>query len=127
MLSTNTTIGQEALKSRGLNFEGHFYWISIGALFGFAVLFNIGFILALSFLKCKFHFIFIVFNLPSYIIHVDSRSFYKSSAPGSSSGAIISQEKLSQLQRTKNSHDGEHEREDSKVQTPKTNILSDKG
>ncbi|KAJ0536569.1 putative ABC transporter, P-loop containing nucleoside triphosphate hydrolase [Helianthus annuus] len=37
--------------SRGLDFEGYYYWISIGALFGFVLLFNIGFILALSYLK----------------------------------------------------------------------------
>ncbi|XP_030503175.2 pleiotropic drug resistance protein 3 isoform X2 [Cannabis sativa] len=87
MLTTNTTIGQETLMSRGLNFDGYLYWISVGALFGFAILFNVGFILALSFFK----------------------------SPKSSSGAIISQEKLSQLQRT-----GVHQKEDSNVWTPKT-------
>ncbi|KAL3515877.1 hypothetical protein ACH5RR_022779 [Cinchona calisaya] len=51
MLPSNTTIGQETLESRGLNFSGHFFWISVGALFGFTLFFNIGFILALSFLK----------------------------------------------------------------------------
>ncbi|KAI3676032.1 hypothetical protein L1987_85628 [Smallanthus sonchifolius] len=49
--STNTTIGLQTLKSRGLDFEGYYYWISLGALFGFALLFNIGFILALSYFK----------------------------------------------------------------------------
>ncbi|KAJ0734531.1 putative ABC-type sulfate transporter [Helianthus annuus] len=51
MTSTNTTIGQQTLQSRGLDFEGYYYWISLGALFGFVLLFNIGFILALSYLK----------------------------------------------------------------------------
>ncbi|KAF4389693.1 hypothetical protein F8388_009826 [Cannabis sativa] len=97
-LSTNTTLGEEALKSRGLNFDGYLYWISLGALVGFFILFNVGFILSLSFLK----------------------------SPGSSSGAIISQEKLSQLQRSKSSNNGTHEKRDSKVQTPKTNIHTDK-
>ncbi|XP_022872901.1 pleiotropic drug resistance protein 3-like [Olea europaea var. sylvestris] len=50
-LSGNTTVGQETLESRGLSFGGHLYWISVGALFGFIVLFNIGFTLALSFSK----------------------------------------------------------------------------
>lgn len=54
MLSTGTTIGEETLESRGLNFDGYLYWISLGALFGFALVFNFGFILALSFLKRKF-------------------------------------------------------------------------
>lgn len=49
----NTTLGQKTLENRGLDFGGEFYWISIGALFGFAVFFNIAFTLALSFLKRK--------------------------------------------------------------------------
>ncbi|KAJ9557262.1 hypothetical protein OSB04_011876 [Centaurea solstitialis] len=49
--STNTTIGVRTLQSRGLDFDGYFFWISLGALFGFALLLNIGFILALSYLK----------------------------------------------------------------------------
>lgn len=51
MMSTNTTIGLQILQSRGLDFDGYYYWISLGALFGFALLFNIGFIMALSYLK----------------------------------------------------------------------------
>nr|GMD03507.1 pleiotropic drug resistance protein 3 [Ipomoea batatas] len=51
MLPTNMTIGEEVLESRGLNFDGYLYWVSIGALFGFIILFNLGFTLALSFLK----------------------------------------------------------------------------
>ncbi|XP_059652222.1 pleiotropic drug resistance protein 3-like isoform X3 [Cornus florida] len=51
MLPTNTTLGQETLESRGLNFNAYFFWISLGALFGFTMIFNIGFTLALSFLK----------------------------------------------------------------------------
>jgi hypothetical protein len=62
MLSTNITLGREILESRGLNFNGYLYWISLGALFGVALAFNIGYILALSFLKCKF-IIVIIFEL----------------------------------------------------------------
>ncbi|XP_019169567.1 PREDICTED: pleiotropic drug resistance protein 3-like isoform X1 [Ipomoea nil] len=51
MSPTNMTIGEEVLESRGLNFDGYLYWVSIGALFGFTILFNLGFTLALSFLK----------------------------------------------------------------------------
>ncbi|KAJ9557166.1 hypothetical protein OSB04_011780 [Centaurea solstitialis] len=51
MMPTNTTIGQQILQSRGLDFDGYYFWISVGALFGFAMLFNIGFILALTYLK----------------------------------------------------------------------------
>ncbi|XP_021594312.1 pleiotropic drug resistance protein 3 [Manihot esculenta] len=49
--SANTTIGQQILEIRGLNYQDYFYWISIGVLIGFTVLFNFGFILALTFLK----------------------------------------------------------------------------
>ncbi|KAK7848318.1 pleiotropic drug resistance protein 3 [Quercus suber] len=77
MLSTNNTIGQEILESRGLNFDGYLYWISLGALFGFIIVFNIGYVLALTFLK----------------------------SPGSSR-AVISHEKLSQIQGSEDSRDG---------------------
>ncbi|KAL0348160.1 UNVERIFIED_CONTAM: Pleiotropic drug resistance protein 3 [Sesamum angustifolium] len=66
--SGNTTVGHRTLENRGLSFDGHLFWISVAALFGFAVLFNIGFTLALSFVKA------------------------------SRSRAIISMEKLSELQ-----------------------------
>ncbi|KAF8034804.1 hypothetical protein BT93_C0965 [Corymbia citriodora subsp. variegata] len=51
ILSGNTTIGHAALESRGLNFDGNLFWMSIGALLGFTLLFNIGFIWALNFVK----------------------------------------------------------------------------
>ncbi|KAJ8439251.1 hypothetical protein Cgig2_030186 [Carnegiea gigantea] len=66
---SNATLGQEILQSRGLQFDDYYYWISVGALFGFSLLANVGYTLALSLLK----------------------------APGTSA-AIISREKLSQLQ-----------------------------
>ncbi|XP_060969402.1 pleiotropic drug resistance protein 3 [Cannabis sativa] len=50
-VSGNTTLGHQTLESRGLNFESYFYWISIGALIGLTVLFNVGFTLALTFMK----------------------------------------------------------------------------
>ncbi|XP_038903616.1 pleiotropic drug resistance protein 3-like isoform X2 [Benincasa hispida] len=47
----NTTIGHEVLQSRGLDYPQSLYWISLAALFGFALIFNIGFVLALTFLN----------------------------------------------------------------------------
>ncbi|XWS08431.1 hypothetical protein CRYUN_Cryun40dG0002000 [Craigia yunnanensis] len=47
----NTTVGKDVLTSHGLNFDGYFYWISFGALLGFTILFELGFILALIYLK----------------------------------------------------------------------------
>uniref|UniRef100_A0A9I9CX19 ABC transporter domain-containing protein n=1 Tax=Cucumis melo TaxID=3656 RepID=A0A9I9CX19_CUCME len=64
---SNVTIGHIILQSRGLDYHQYFYWISLAALFGFALLFNFGFALALTFLN-----------------------------PPGSSTAIISYEKLSQ-------------------------------
>ncbi|XP_039114164.1 pleiotropic drug resistance protein 3-like isoform X2 [Dioscorea cayenensis subsp. rotundata] len=64
----NTTIGNIVLKSHGLDFESYFYWVALGALLGFAFLFNLGFVLALTF-----------------------------SRPIGKSCAIISREKLSQI------------------------------
>ncbi|CAN6460441.1 unnamed protein product [Victoria cruziana] len=49
--SGNTTVGHQVLMSRGLDFPGYFYWISVGALSGFTVLLNIGFMLALTYMK----------------------------------------------------------------------------
>ncbi|KAK8959475.1 ABC transporter G family member 34 [Platanthera guangdongensis] len=46
-----STIGKAILKSRSMFVNGYWYWISIGALFGFTVLFNICFILALTYLN----------------------------------------------------------------------------
>jgi ABC-type multidrug transport system ATPase subunit/ABC-type multidrug transport system permease subunit len=51
MLPMNTTIGEETLEEHGLKFSRHVFWIAVGALFCFTLVFNIGFTLALSFLK----------------------------------------------------------------------------
>lgn len=45
------TIGRILLKYRGMFVEDYWYWICIGALLGFALLFNICFILALTYLN----------------------------------------------------------------------------
>ncbi|KAF6172206.1 hypothetical protein GIB67_024828 [Kingdonia uniflora] len=66
---SNTTVGQQILINRGVNYEAYFYWISLGALFGFYLAFNVGFILALTYLK-----------------------------PPGTSRAIISREKLARLE-----------------------------
>ncbi|CAI8592699.1 unnamed protein product [Vicia faba] len=47
----NITVGREVLKSRGLDFDSNFFWISIAALLGFAVVFDILFVVALTYLK----------------------------------------------------------------------------
>ncbi|CAL0325454.1 unnamed protein product [Lupinus luteus] len=45
------TVGRKVLISHGLDFHANFYWISVGALLGFTVLFDFGFILALTYIN----------------------------------------------------------------------------
>lgn len=46
-----TTVGEVLLKSRGFFTDDYWFWICIGALFGFSLLFNLLFIAALTFLN----------------------------------------------------------------------------
>ncbi|KAG6516766.1 pleiotropic drug resistance protein 2-like [Zingiber officinale] len=45
------TVGEAILKSRGMFTRGYWYWIAIGALTGFIILFNILFVLSLTYLN----------------------------------------------------------------------------
>ncbi|XP_019255149.1 PREDICTED: pleiotropic drug resistance protein 3-like [Nicotiana attenuata] len=94
MLPTNMTIGNEALESRGLNFDGYWYWISVCALFGFTMLFNVGFTLSLTFFKAPV------------------------------SRAIISMEKYSQIEGSGDSPDKADAIENSKTTNPGTTMES---
>lgn len=47
------TVGKLLLKSRGFFTVNYWYWICIGALIGFTILFNILFIAAIQFLNRK--------------------------------------------------------------------------
>ncbi|KAH0977463.1 hypothetical protein GBA52_027182 [Prunus armeniaca] len=49
--SSQPTVGKTLLKERGLFVDEYWYWICIGALMGYSLLFNILFIAALTFLK----------------------------------------------------------------------------
>ncbi|XP_047147104.1 pleiotropic drug resistance protein 1-like [Vigna umbellata] len=49
--NSTTPLGVEVLKSRGFFTEPKWYWIGVGALFGYAVVFNIAYILALTYLN----------------------------------------------------------------------------
>ncbi|CAG7908065.1 unnamed protein product [Brassica rapa] len=51
MQPTNVTLGRTILESRGLNYDDYMYWVSLCALLGQTLIFNIIFTLALSFLK----------------------------------------------------------------------------
>ncbi|KAH7655207.1 P-loop containing nucleoside triphosphate hydrolase protein [Dioscorea alata] len=49
--SGNMTIGIQVLSSHALNYSYSFYWISVGALIGYIILFNVAFTLALTFTR----------------------------------------------------------------------------
>jgi hypothetical protein len=44
------TIGARILQTRGQHLQSDWYWISIAVLFGFYVIFNIGFTLGLEYM-----------------------------------------------------------------------------
>ncbi|KAJ4718238.1 Pleiotropic drug resistance ABC transporter [Melia azedarach] len=49
--NTMQTLGTAVLKSRGFFTDANWYWIGVGGLIGFTFFYNLGFSLALSFLK----------------------------------------------------------------------------
>ncbi|CAK7353518.1 unnamed protein product [Dovyalis caffra] len=49
--NSTESLGVTFLKSRGIFLEAHWYWIGVGALIGFALLFNFLFTLALKYLN----------------------------------------------------------------------------
>ena len=51
--SGNTTVGVAALASRGQYTHAYWYWIGLGALFGLAIIYNIGFTIALGYMPGK--------------------------------------------------------------------------
>lgn len=57
------TVGKVLLKARGMFTEDYWYWICLGALFGFSLLFNVCFIAALTFLNRKPSYLIIIIDL----------------------------------------------------------------
>lgn len=49
-----STVGEALLKSRSFYTEEYWFWICLGVLLGFSVLFNILFIAALTFLNRRY-------------------------------------------------------------------------
>lgn len=50
---TSLSLGEMLLKVRSLFPEGYWFWIGVGALLGYTILFNILFTLALTYLNRK--------------------------------------------------------------------------
>lgn len=61
ILPSNVTIAKQVLRSRGLDYPSYFYWISLASLFGFSFLFNVGFGLALTYLR-GLYFLYIIIS-----------------------------------------------------------------
>jgi hypothetical protein len=57
------TVGKVLLKMRGMFMEGYWYWISIGVLRGFALVFNVLFVAALTYLDRKPSTLILIFIL----------------------------------------------------------------
>ena len=55
LANSTETLGIAVLKSRGFFPHAYWYWIGIGALIGFMLLFNICFTLALTYLNRGYH------------------------------------------------------------------------
>lgn len=49
-------LGEAVLRRYGLFTESYWYWIGVGALFGYTILFNLLFTLFLTYLDRKFSF-----------------------------------------------------------------------
>lgn len=52
-MGTDTSLGEALLKARSLFSDGYWYWIGVGALLGYTVLFNSLFTFFLSYLNRK--------------------------------------------------------------------------
>lgn len=50
-MSVGSPLGEVILKDFGLSTEGYWYWIGLGALFGYTVIFNFLFTLFLTYLN----------------------------------------------------------------------------
>lgn len=56
--NSTETLGEAVLKSRGFPRHQYWYWIGVGALIGYTLLFNICFTLALGYLDRGYHNLF---------------------------------------------------------------------
>lgn len=53
---SSETIGIGILKAYGQHVEDYWYWLGIGALIGFYILFNLGFTISLGYMPGEFSF-----------------------------------------------------------------------
>lgn len=72
-----TKLGKAVMESRSFFSGPHWYWIGLGALAGFVVLYNIGYILCLTYLDREFCFFHLKRCLYSHHIHLKTIAAYE--------------------------------------------------
>lgn len=63
--NSTESLGVTVLKSRGIFPEAQWYWIGVGALIGYTLLFNFLFTLALKYLNREYPSTFFMFSFES--------------------------------------------------------------
>jgi hypothetical protein len=96
LLQTNTdtsvdaqTVGKALLKSKGFFTTDGGYWISIGALVAFAIVFNILYILALTYLSRKYHYLFLAETIVCWLEERHTYTHIICSVPASGSSNTL--------------------------------------
>ncbi|EOY26604.1 Pleiotropic drug resistance 12 [Theobroma cacao] len=87
------SVGIEVLKARGFFQDPHWYWIGVGAMIGFTLLFNFGFTLALTYLNS--------FEKPRAVISKDSVSNEQENGVGAGGSIQLSNYESSSSHATK--------------------------
>ncbi|KAL9460374.1 hypothetical protein AB3S75_003560 [Citrus x aurantiifolia] len=80
--NSNESLGVQALKSRGFFPHAYWYWLGLGAVIGFLLVFNVGFTLSLTFLN--------KFEKPQAVILDESESNDKDNRTGGTLQSSIS-------------------------------------
>ncbi|KAF3791865.1 ABC transporter G family member 37 [Nymphaea thermarum] len=88
--NSTMSLGEAVLKARGMFSRGYWYWIGVGALFGYTLLFNGLFSAALAYLPRKFYNLYILV----YVILMLLRNGGYALAAFGKSQAVISEEAL---------------------------------
>ncbi|CAN0919544.1 Pleiotropic drug resistance protein 1 [Linum grandiflorum] len=85
---SNETLGMQVLNFRGFFTDPNWYWIGIGALFGFTILFNLGFAVALTYLN--------PFDKPQALISKETTSDDEAYEASMRAGALSFQKSFNQ-------------------------------
>ena len=73
-----TTFAKVLLESIGVPTEEYWFWVCIGTLFSFSILFNILFVGALTYLNCELHllgFFFLMFFVTKMMLPINKTPY----------------------------------------------------